>query len=241
MKTSKPLGMAGRGVVTWIATILIVAGLLLTTVHWGFLAMVATGAIGPALLRECRWLDDRDEWQLQSSYRAGLHAYIATVIMSTFLVIRLRLEGSSISRPDSLALVFLVLPCFTWTVSSLMSYWGTFKAVWRIQISFGLAWLVFTILSNTGSEWTGWKNLGLHTILALPFFFSAWLSTRWPRVTGVLLLAAAIFFGYFFGSFDFDLQKLIDRSFVLILFIGPLFASGVALLTSDLQDADDAT
>lgn len=61
---------------------------------------------------------------------------------------------------------------------------------------------VFAILSNLGSEWTGWTALLLHPLIALPFFGLAWLSRRWPRIAGLLLLALAVFFFRFFGFFD---------------------------------------
>ena len=95
---------------------------------------------------------------------------------------------------------------------------------------FGSVVLVFTIVSNLGPEWTGWPALLLHPLLAAPFFGLAWLSGRRPRVSGVLLLAVSFLFLLLTGITSLAHQALINTGVTFILFIGPLLASGVALL-----------
>jgi len=94
---------------------------------------------------------------------------------------------------------------------------------------------VFTVVSNLGQEWTGWAALLLHPLIALPFFGLAWLSRRWPRVAGLLLLALAVFFFRFFELFDRDSLARIDDGITFILLLGPLLAAGVALLVTGKQ------
>ena len=107
---------------------------------------------------------------------------------------------------------------------------GPQKTAARILYVFDSVWLVFTIISNLGSEWTGWAALLLHPLLAVPFFALAWFSRRRPRVTGILLLAVSVFFFQFFGWFRSGVLGLVTESVTLILFLGPLLASVVALL-----------
>ncbi len=107
---------------------------------------------------------------------------------------------------------------------------GPAETAARILYAFGSAWLVFAIASNVGSEWTGWAALLLHPLLTVPFFALAWISQRWPRVGGALLLVASVFFVRFFNLFQKEHVGLITEAITFILFIGPLLASGVALL-----------
>ena len=66
----------------------------------------------------------------------------------------------------------------------------------------------------------------------------AYMSGRWPKITGVLLIAASGFFFYFFGLYRiFGSEPLArGRGEVIVLFFGPLFASGVALLRCGSSD-----
>jgi len=123
-----------------------------------------------------------------------------------------------------------VLLWFTWLLSSLLAYWGPQKTAARMLRVFGSVVLVFTIVSNLGSEWTGWAALLLHPLLAVPFFGLAWLSSRRPRVSGILLLVVSVFFFLLIGMRSVGGLALINASVTFILFIGPLLASGVALL-----------
>lgn len=75
----------------------------------------------------------------------------------------------------------------------------------------------------------------LHPLLSLPFFALAWLSRRWPRVAGVLLLGAAAFFVQFFGMFRRDHLAIVNQAVTFVLFVGPLIASGLALVGSKTE------
>jgi glucan phosphoethanolaminetransferase (alkaline phosphatase superfamily) len=226
---------------TLIAGCLVLLGILMTVLSWWFLLLVAAGALGPGVLRELGWLRDRDEFQQLAAYRAGYHAYLAGALVAFALVAFFRSGDRVVEFPQELATLFLVLLWFTWFLSSLISFWGARKAAFRILVSFGLVWLVFTIVSNTGSEWRGWKPLLLHPLLTLPFFALAWLSRRWPRIAGVLLLATGAFAMHFFGMFRSDHLAIVNQAVTFVLFIGPLIASGLALVasTTERDDTDD--
>lgn len=213
--------------VTLIAGGLAVAGFLLTRITWWFLLLTAVGTFGPGLLREVGWLGDKDEFQRHSDHRAGYHAYLVVGLVAFFFVAYFR-TGGSYGGEETVATLFLILAWFAWFLSSLIDYWGPANAARRILIVFGVVWLVFAILANTGSEWTGWAALLLHPLLAAPFFVLAVLARRFPRISGLLLLGAAAFFIHFFGLFQPGGRS--TGGVVEVLFVGPLLASGLALL-----------
>lgn len=215
----------------WLAGTLVVAGFLLTGVSWWFLLLAAAGTFGPGVLREVGVLHDKDEFQRRADHRAGYHAFLTVGSVAFVLVAFFRSGERLLRNPQELATLFLVLLWFSWFVSSLLSYWGARKTAARVLVVFGSVVLVFTVLSNLGSEWTGWAALLLHPLLSVPFFGLAWLSRRLPRVAGVLLVGATVFFFGFFGGFRADGSiGLIDQGVTYVLFLGPLLASGLALL-----------
>ena len=216
---------------------LIVAGVLLTNVSWWWLMLAAIGVFGPGVLRELGWLSDKDEFQLLASYRAGYHAYVAIGVLAFLMVAYFRSSGKQIDQPQEIATLFLVLLCLTWFLSSLVGYWGAQKAAFRFLVTIGCGWLFFSIVSNVGSEWTGWTALMLHPMLTLPFFGLAWISTRWPKIAGISLLAFSVFFTVFFGLFRREHISMINQAVTFVLFLGPLIASGIALIGTRARDS----
>jgi hypothetical protein len=221
-----------------VAGSLVIAGFWLSGISWWFLLLTALGTFGPGVLREMGLLRDKDEFQQRAEHRAGYHAFLATGLVAFLLVAFFRSADRVVRNPQELATLFLVLLWFTWMLSSLLSFWGTRIASARMLKVFGTVVLVFTIVSNVGSEWDGWAPLLLHPLLSLPFFVLAWLAGKRPRLSGVLLLGCSVFFLRFFGWFQKDPERLVDDGVVFVLFLGPLLASGVALLCSGEADQD---
>lgn len=223
-----------------VAAGLVVAGFLLTNLSWWFLLLAAAGTFGPGILRELGALRDQDEYQRLTAYRAGYHAYLAGGLVAFVLVAFIRSADRTFADPQELATLLLVVLWFAWLLSSLFAYWGVQTAAFRILLGFGGAWLLFAILSNTGSEWTGWTALLLHPLLAAPFFALAWASQRWPRIAGASLLVVAACFLQFFGFFRRDHLALINQAVTFVLLVGPLLACGLALVTQgDQREYDD--
>lgn len=220
---------------------MVIAGFLLTGVSWWFLLLAAAGAFGPGVLRELGLLSDKDEFQRRADHRAGYHAFLTVGLLAFVLVAYFR-AGGTLEHPERLATTFLALLWFTWLLSSLVSYWGPRKTAVRILIAFGSVWLAFTIMSNVGAEWTGWAALLLHPLLTAPFFVLAWMSTRWPRVAGSLLLVASALLFLLLGVPTIARSGTLEMitSVVFILFFGPLLASAVALLAGRTERRDDA-
>ena len=136
----------------------------------------------------------------EAAHRAGYHAFL-TVGLVAFVLVSFFRSGGTVEHPHRLVSFFLALLWFTWLFSSLLAYWGPPRAAAWILRVFGSVVLVFTIVSNLGPEWTGWAALLLHPLLAAPFFILAWLSGRWPRVSGLLLLSfSALLLFRWFGN-----------------------------------------
>ncbi len=214
---------------TLIASVLVVAGFALTALDWGFVAIAAVGMFLPGILREVGVLHDKDEFEMEAARRAGYHAYLAGGLFTFLLVAWFRSAHPSLAHPGALVEDVLIVMWFTWLLSSLFSYWGAHRTAARILWIFGILWLVFNLLAG-GGDWTGTL---MQSLLALPFVAAALAARRWPKATGVFLLAVSVFFFWFFGLADAFRGDPTGkgRIQVLILFLGPLLASGVALLS----------
>jgi hypothetical protein len=212
---------------TLIATGLIVVGMLLTGVNEAFLVLVGIGMFGPGVLRELGLVHDKDEFQKRGVHRAGYHAFLVAGIVATLFAAYLRSGDRDLKDLEELATFFLALLWFTWLFSYLLSYWGAQKTAIRILLTFGSLWALFNIFGNLKHPVAMLMQL-LGT--AAPFFVLAFTAKRWPRVTGVLLITASVAFMIFFGWHDFTSPDLVTHLLVMLLFLGPLVGSGIALL-----------
>jgi len=219
---------------TLIAAALIILGLVLTDINWGFFILVGLGILGPGLLRELGWLKDQDEFQRQAARRAGYHAFLVTGLLAFLFVALFRSGYQGVKDPEEVVSLLLVVLWFTWVLSSLLGYWGPKRTARTILITFGTFWLIFNVIGNLNSL----TALVMQCLLAVPFFALAFVARRWPKVAGVLLIAASALFFYFFGLYEiFGSEPLArGRGFVIVIFFGPLFASGVALLRCGSSD-----
>jgi hypothetical protein len=205
---------------------LFVAGLFLTDLSWWFLTLAGVGIFGPGILREFGWLRDQDEFQRRAAHRAGYHAFVVTGV-AAFVLYAYTRAGGDFRLPTELSLVYLALLCFTWMFSSLFSYWGPHRTAFRILLIFGCAWGIFNVLGNLNHPVALLMQLLITTV---PFFLLAYLSRRWPRAAGLLLTALSLFFlTYYFLPGHFSRLAFLVKLSTVVLFIGPLIASGVAL------------
>jgi hypothetical protein len=220
---------------TLVAGVLITVGLILSDLNQMSLCLVALGTFGPGILRELGWLKDQDEFQRKAAWRAGYHAFLAGGFITFIIVAYLRSGERSIGDPVQMVTMILAILWFTWLFSSLLAYWGTQRTASRILIIFGIVWLTFIILSTHDNV----LSLLMHSIVAVPFFALAYSAKRWPRITGFLLLAAGVFFFYRFRLYeifsDSPLEK--GRGTVIVFFLGPFIASGIALLSMNKRIA----
>ena len=214
-----------------VSIVLVAAGLILAvTVHMGWLILFGLGAFGPALLRDVGLLRDHDELQREVAFRAGQRAFLATgILLVAWIATRkwgvANLEGDAIQA--SAVLACLVVTHF---MSRLTGFWGAQRAAARILVTFGALWLVFAVTAVAGDPRELLGRGSLMTLMIVgPFFALAWTCRRWPRVTGILLIACSIA-----AFLLFRLQRILSDDpsalMVALTFVLPLIVVGVALL-----------
>jgi hypothetical protein len=228
---------------TWLAGTFVIGGSVLAVLFgaW-FLLLVALGTFGPGVLREAGWLRDKDELQLQAAHRAGYHAYVTCGIAAFVSLAYFQSGAHDVADSQNLALLFLALLWCTWVLSALLSYWGPRKTAARILTAVGVFWLALMVFNNLRPQWSGWPALFVQSLPAVPLFVLAWTSPRWPRTTGVGLLALSAFTLMLLAEPAQNNTGPIEQVIRVLLFFGPLLACGVSLLTvrRDDDDCDDA-
>jgi len=220
-----------------ISFVLTTAGILLgATVDMAFLTLAAAGIFGPNLLREFGLLRDQDELQREASRRAAMHAYLIGGLFTMIVIIALEWGSADLDDNAYSAAILLLAFLVPYFCSYLTSFWGAVKAAQRILLAFGLFWLIFNVLGNLRNP----VAMVMQCLVALPFFALAFTSRRFPRVTGVLLLAVAVFT---FIAFDLYVAFLSAENFgkmavVLLLWL-PLTYSGAMLLRRRDASSED--
>jgi hypothetical protein len=223
---------------TLIAGAVVLLGFGLSEISWVFLSLAALGTFGPGILREIGWLNDQDEFQRRADRRAGYHAFLTAGLFTFLLVSYLRSGDRNVEEPEVAVSLILAILWFTWFLSSLLSYWGPQKTVSRVLFAFGWVWLVFNIVGNL----FGPIALIMQSLLAAPFFLLAYIARRWPKIAGVTLIALSAFFFYFFQLYEIFGPNPLERGrgMVIVLFIGPLLASGIILLRNGSQQDESS-
>jgi len=213
---------------TDVATLALTAGglLLAATVDMVFLVLAGLGAFGPGILRELGWLRDQDEFRRLAAWRAGYHAYLAGGLAAVTIVATLQAGTARIDDLTIAAALILAVIWLAWLFSSLFTFWGPRPAVSRTLLVFGVFWLLFAVLANLADP----LALLMQALPVLPFFVLSWLARRYPRVAGVLLLACAVAAFWFFDLAAVFSERDLGRALVLVAFVGPLLAGGLALM-----------
>jgi hypothetical protein len=220
-----------------VASALVIGGFMLTSVDEIWALLMGVGIFGPGILREIGWLRDKDELELRAARRAGYHAYLVGGLMIFTLVAVYRSKEPVIDEPSSLMLSIFVVIWFTWLISSLMSYWGAVKMARRILYAFGVVWLLFNIAAGEGHV----LSILRQCLFAVPFFAAAVFADRFPRVVGLLLIGVSVFLFFMFGWEEiFQVRPFQGGIEAIVLFLGPLVVSGVALLVGRPEPAEEA-
>jgi len=208
--------------------IVFLGAILAVTVDMRFILLIGLGAFGPGFMRELGLLKDQDEFARLATYKAGYYASLFAG-SGAIILIAIRKAGT-VNLDDGTSQAFMITLAIIWLVSifaSLKRYWGVQKAVFRVLIIFGGVWFVFVLLSHINEP----KDLFMGSLVVLPFFILAWLSLRWPRIAGILIVSLGIFCFFLFGMYKFDPARFMTRVLVFLLFICPLLVAGLALLT----------
>ncbi len=220
--------------VTAIATALITAGLVLgATADMAWLILFGLGAFGPSLLRLFGWLDDLDEFQRLAAQRAGHHAFLAGGIFLCAIAVIRNWGHANLDNDQYPASLVLAVMTVTWLMSRLVGYLGARNAAKWVLVAFGTFWLGFVVLSHGG--WDMFPEV----LVTAPFLVLATTSRRWPRATGVGLLAAAIGAWFLFqGARAFRGDH--GAMAVVIVFDVPLLVMGLSLLATPSDEPEPA-
>jgi hypothetical protein len=214
---------------------MVTAGILLAIfgAGWWFLVLAAAGTVGPGFLRELGWLQDQDEFQRRAAHTAGYHAFLVTLFVAFVTIAYTRSGHRHLQAAEELSVLYLSLLWFTWLFSSLVNYWGARRTAFRVLLIFGSAVGLFTVASNLADPVAMAMQL-LGT--TLPFFLFAALSLRWPRAAGALMVAASAGAGWYYFA-CLPRPALVVKAGTAIMILGPLLASGLALLPRRREDA----
>jgi len=232
MTSSNAVGKWFRSPSNLIASLLVMGGFFLSALDEGWLVLMGLGTMGPGILREFGWLKDKDEFELRIARRAGYHAYLIGGLMLFLLMAVYRHQELVIEEPSSLVTSVLVVMWFTWLLSSLVAYWGPVKMAKRILYTFGVVWLIFNILAGEGD----WVTSVMQSMLAIPFFVAAVTADRWPRVVGGLLVVISVYLFWFFGWDELFHEPFRGGLEAIVLFLGPLVASGIGMLSGGAKE-----
>lgn len=225
--------------VAWVAGVLVLLGFLLPGEEgrpgWWAILLTGLGTFGPGVLRELGWLKDKDEFQLQAARRAGYHAFLAAGLLAFLWIAFLRSGPRHVKHPEELATFFAAALWFTWMFSSLTTYWGPRRTAFRVLLLYGMAWLLFNILGHLRDP----LAMFMQCLVTVPFFGCAWLSRRWPRLAGGILVLATVFFFEMIARIHQQRSLgLVVSAITMVLFVGPLLASGLALLARGAAGSD---
>lgn len=217
----------GLSSVGFYAGLMVFLGILLSvTVDMRFMLLTGLGAFGPGILREFGVLKDQDEFARMATYRAGYYASLFAGSVAVILIAVLK-AGSVDIEHESLALAIILSTIWLVSIFSVIhKFWGVQKAVYRILIVFGSFWWVFIILSHIQEPMT----FLMESLLVVPFFLLAWVSKRWPRIAGSLIIVVAVGCFFLFRIITDDPELILQKVMVFIMFICPLLVAGVSLL-----------
>jgi len=220
-----------------IAAGLVAAGVLLWMfVDKSLLLVSGLGAFGPGILREAGLARDHDEFQRQAAHRAGYRAYLAGGLCVVLAYSLQQWKRSGITADGEWPLVVLLVLWLTWLFSALIGYWGARRTTTTVLLSFGSFLALFVLadlFGSSGPEVSVWQAaLGflVGTLLVGSFFVPAWTVRRWPRATGIALLALTVVLFMVFrwapgGGVRWTMMGPID-----VVIFAPLLACGIALL-----------
>jgi hypothetical protein len=205
----------------------VIGCILAATVHGGFLLLAVLGALGPTLLRQAGVLDDQDEFQKQAAAAASTHAFVASVVVATAVLVARAGQGPLGRDPDAAPwLILFGVVLATRFAAYAWRFWDARRAAPRILLAFGTLWLLFVVLSH-GTELKTLAIEGL--VVAAPFFVLAALAQRFPRAGGAVLVALAIGGAFFFHVFA-PRPTGSGPAFVVLFLLLPLALTGVGLL-----------
>jgi len=203
-----------------------------------FLILAGAGAFGPGILRQFGLLKSRDEFQRQASIVAGYRAYLVGGVYAMILLLILPWAdlGSVVEAGKSATDTILFIMLITYVVSYLFHFWGARKAAYRILLvaGVGMAGYVLALCFLYDFPWSQ-MLVGFLTWSAPPILL-ALLSRRFPRGSGLILIVLSVGGLAFLQTRQFGIPTM--AWIYRLLFVAPLVASGIGLLSAHRETAD---
>jgi len=230
---------------TVVSLILVVAGFLGSSFggpDW-LIVLAFLGLFAPFLLRELGVMRWRDDFQREAVMRSGMHALAAVGVLLTVIVILQGTGGTAlnaIERADDYpAGVIFLLMAITWGLSWLLQFWGARTGAFRILLwtlatttTATIAALIYVAAIGQPQSWHGIWTAGLQLVIGWALVL---LCRRWPRVTGVLVLATV---AWMVWTLRTTLAGHPAMILALIIVGLPFLVPGVALIFSRSDPAE---
>jgi len=213
-------------VIAYIVYTAVVVVLAITVSQKFYLALIAL-AFGRPVLRELRVLADRDEWLSLVSYRSSHIAFLAAMLIAGLIFMWTGIVNLG-EPPYEVSLILLITLFVKFAALQLMGRTRE-RAGRAIAWIMGGGWMLF--VAGHGLQW-------VTLIEGAPFIgimVCAFLSRRWPRITGIVISLAGV--ASIIAFVDFPLEY--DRLIVPFLLSFPLMLSGALLILGDRAEEDD--
>jgi hypothetical protein len=191
-----------------------------------YLALIAL-AFGRPVLREVGALADRDEWLSLVSYRSSHIAFLTGMLIAGLVFMYTGFVKGG-EPPYEVSLILLITLFVKFAALQLMGRTRE-RAGRAIAWIMGGGWLLFAL--GYGPSWG--TLIGGSPFIAI--LVCAFLSRRWPRISGVVIALGGVASVIAFVDFPLEYHSLI----VPFLLSFPLILSGVLLILGDRPDDED--
>ena len=134
---SAPLSQSLRDPTPLIAGALVLLGLVGSFVGPDRLILLAgLGMFGPFVLRESGVLPWRDEFQRETTLRAGMHALLAVGVLVTATMATQGYGGINLPMDSIRASTVLLVLGLTWILSKILQFWGAQRGAFRLLTAY---------------------------------------------------------------------------------------------------------
>ncbi len=173
-----------------------------------------------SLLREFGLLDDLDEREQLTGYRASHLAFILTLTLMTIFI--LVSPGITADRTNQEIFILLVIPLLIRLAFRLGFTYSLRKSGLLLGFVIGGGWFLFALISH-GLTPEGAIESAIGLAILLPTFIALWL----PRLGGAFLLAAGVAGTWFVAQAGYEPSVLLIMTCLIPL---PLLLAGIFLL-----------
>ena len=198
---------------------LLVAVLGIWVNRWFWVAAIPA-LFSRSLLREFGLLDDLDERERLTGYRASHLAYILTLTLLTFFI--LVSPQITADRTNQEIFILLVIPLLIRLAFQLGFTYSLRKSGLLLGFVIGGGWFLFALISH------GLTAEGvIESLIGLAILLPTFLALRIPRLGGALLLVAGLAGTWFVAQAHYQPSVLLIMTCLVPL---PLLLAGIFLL-----------